>query len=81
VLPELLVPSVYTLTLPKARIVKGNAPRKIATLVQQIEQDHLELVDPKTGESLYADSRIRVGLVLKELRKRVEERGKPSKDK
>jgi hypothetical protein len=42
---------------------------------------HLELVDSKTGESLYADTGRAPNGVIRELRKRIEEREKPSKDK
>src|SRR5215469_9091985 len=40
---------------------------------------HLELLDPKTGESLFADTRDNVHIVIVLLRKRIEKQEKASK--
>jgi hypothetical protein len=42
---------------------------------------HLELLDSKTGESLYANMGVVTSRVIKELRKRIEEAEKVSKTK
>jgi len=42
---------------------------------------HLEVVDPKTGESLYADTEVVTKRVIKELRKRIEEQEKEGETK
>ena len=42
---------------------------------------HLELVDSKTGQTIYTDMGGTAHGIIKELRKRIEEQKKPSKDK
>jgi hypothetical protein len=42
---------------------------------------HLELVEAKTGQTLYADTKGTTGRTIKELRKRIEEQEKESKGK
>jgi hypothetical protein len=41
---------------------------------------HMELLDPKTGESFYADTRGTVHTIIKELQKRMEQESKQKKN-
>ena len=43
--------------------------------------EHLELVDPKTGTSMYSDTQVSVHKTIAELRKRIEEQEKAEKSK
>jgi hypothetical protein len=42
---------------------------------------HLEVLDPKSGESLYADTQVRSRFIIKELRRRIEDQEKAPREK